>query len=81
MNRRIAERRDQVTPAELAQKHNRVLLHALHTAHPVLYQEKQRFIHTLTFQIYGGGIIGTVYLTGDPTPIAPELVQLQEQMI
>lgn len=66
-----------MTPAEAAQKHNRVLLHALHTAHPMLYQGKQRFIHTLTFSILGGGTSATVYLTGDSAAVEPNEVQLQ----
>jgi hypothetical protein len=61
------------------QKHNRVLLHALQTCHPVLLEGQSRFIHTLTYQILGGGIDTTIYLTGDQTPIKPEQVQLQEQ--
>jgi hypothetical protein len=73
---------DRPAPAmspEEAQKHNRILLHALQTAHPVLYRGTHRFIHTLTFQVFGGGIHSTVYLTGDPSPIEPAQVQLQEQ--
>ena len=53
------------TPAAQAAKHNRILLHALHTAHPVLHDGRQRFIHTLTFMSYGGGIKTIAYLSGD----------------
>ena len=67
------------TPAEAAQKHNPVLLHALQTAHPVLFEGKQRFIHTINYQILGGGVNTTVYLTGGQEPIEPHLIQLQEQ--
>jgi len=67
------------TPAEARQKHNRVLLHALHTAHPMLYQGKQCFIHTLMFQIQGGDITVDVYLTGGTGPVEAEQVQLSEQ--
>lgn len=59
-----------------AEKHNRVLLHALQIAHPVIYQERQHFIHTLTYYQHGGRIETTVYLTGDPTPRRPEEVTL-----
>lgn len=69
-----------LTSQEAEQKHNRVLLHALQTAHPVLHQGKARFIHTLTYQILGGGISTTAYLTGDSTPIGPEHIQLQEPL-
>lgn len=79
MSRRQPQRTSPETPEELAQKHNRVLLHALHTAHPMLYQGKQRFIHTVTYQLEGGNVKATVYLTGDHTPVEPEQVQLQEQ--
>lgn len=75
--RRHAPRPAEDTPAEAQQKHNRVLLHALHTAHPMIYKEKQCFIHTLLFQVKGGDISATVYLMGNSAPIAPELVQLQ----
>jgi hypothetical protein len=57
-------------------RHNRVLLHALQTAHPVLYKDRSRFIHTLTYQISGGGIETAVYLTGSPEPLAPEEISL-----
>jgi hypothetical protein len=60
----------------LAEKHNRVLLHALQVAHPVLYRERERFIHTLTFQQLGGRIDTTVYLAGDATPLAASDVTL-----
>lgn len=66
------------TPAEASQKHNRVLLHALHTAHPMRYQGKQCFIHTLLFQIHGGDISATVYLTGSTGPVESDQVQLWE---
>lgn len=64
---------------EAEQKHDRILLRALQIAHPVIYQGQQRFIHTLTCQISGGSTETTVYLTGDPTPVKPSDVQLQEQ--
>lgn len=65
------------TAAEIAYKHTRVLMHALHTAHPVMYQGTARFIHTITAQRYAGGIQTVVYLANDPAPIDPELIQLQ----
>ncbi|MES2319961.1 MAG: hypothetical protein V4631_20975 [Pseudomonadota bacterium] len=66
------------SPQDLVQKHNRVLLHALQTAHPVMHKGKSCFIHTLTFQTLGGGIDTTVYMSGDPAPIRAAEVQLQE---
>lgn len=66
------------TPADIAAKHNRVLLHALQTAHPVMYQGKQRFMHTLTCQVYAGGITTTAYLMGDPAPVPPDQIILYE---
>lgn len=79
--RRPAPRMEQETPEQAAQKHNRVLLHALQTAHPVLHEGKARFIHTLNFQIMGGSMNTTVYLTGDGdrVPLEPSKIQLQEQ--
>lgn len=65
-----------MTDRDAIERHNRVLLHALQIAHPVLYQGKNRFIHTLRFQLSGGGLDTTVYLTGDPTPLNADQVQL-----
>jgi hypothetical protein len=63
-----------------AQKHTRFLLHALHTAHPVMYQGKQQFIHTVLVQQSGGGTSTTIYLAGNPTALDSEDVQLREQI-
>jgi hypothetical protein len=60
----------------LIEKHNRVLLHALQTAHPVLHRERERFIHTLTFQQLGGRIDTAVYLSGDATPLGASDITL-----
>ena len=67
------------TPASIAYKHSRVLHHALHTAHPMLYKGLVCFIHTITEQRYGGGIETTVYLAGHPAPVPAAEVQLQAQ--
>jgi hypothetical protein len=52
-------------------RHNRVLLHALQTAHPMLRNGLQCFIHTLVFQAAGGGIETIVYLRGGRTGEVP----------
>lgn len=51
------------------ERHNRVLLHALQVAQPMLYQGRKRFIHTLKFSTSGSDIDVTVYLTGSPEPV------------
>lgn len=61
---------------EAAEYHDRVLLRAWHTAHPVLYQDKKRFIHSLYFGPSSTSQSTIVYLTGDPTPLRPDQVQL-----
>lgn len=61
-----------------AEKHNRVLLHALQTAHPVMCEGRARFIHTITYQVLGGGVDATIYLTGGDTAFKPLDIQLQE---
>lgn len=58
------------------ERHNRVLLHALQVAHPVVYQGRNRFIQSLTFSGSGGGIDVDVYLTGSPERIAAEDISL-----
>jgi hypothetical protein len=78
MNRRQQPRAPDDTPVGREQKHHRVLLHALHTAHPVAYQGKHCFIHTITFQQEGGNITATVYLAGDPKPVKPADLTLWE---
>lgn len=66
------------TPAQAAEKHNRVLLHALQTAHPVMYQDKQHFLHSLTFMTYAGGLKTYVYLAGQTLSVPADQVQLRE---
>jgi hypothetical protein len=51
------------------QRHNRVLLHAWHTTHEVLYGGKRRHIHGLRFMTEGSTHDAVVFLTGDPTPV------------
>ncbi len=58
------------------QRHNRVLLHAWHTTHPVLHQGRQRFIHGLRFLTHGSSQEADVFLTGDPSPVPATEVQL-----
>ena len=65
---------------DAAERHNRVLLHALQIAHPVIYQGRNRFIQCLNFQTSGGGIDVDVYLTGSPERIAPEDISLAAEI-
>lgn len=65
---------------EAAARHNRVLLHALQTSHQVVYKEKWRFIHTITFQTSGGSVEATVYLAGSSEPVEAELVSLAPEI-
>lgn len=58
------------------QRHNRVLLHALQTGHPVLRDGRTAFLKGLYFQENGGAIVVRVYLTGEPEPYAPEEITL-----
>lgn len=62
------------------EKHNRVLLHALQTARPVIYDEKKSFIQVLTYAQSGGGIETIVYLAGKPEPVAPDLITLAPEI-
>jgi len=73
---RSAAASDAQTPAQLLQRHYRVLLHALQTGHPVIYQQRQRFIHTLSFHSSGGGVEADVYLAGQPDTIRPMEITL-----
>lgn len=61
---------------EAAARHNRVLLHALQTCHPVMHHGRKGFIHTITFSLSGGSVEAIVYLAGSPKPIAPDAVAL-----
>ena len=65
---------------EAAARHNRVLPHALQTAHQVVYQGKWRFIHTITYATSGGTIDVIVYLTGDSEPVDPDLLTLAPEI-
>lgn len=61
---------------EADERHNRVLLHALQTAHAVMVNGKTGYIHTLKFSQAGGGIEVDVFLTGDPANYGPQEVEL-----
>lgn len=63
-------------PVEDPQRHNRVLLHAWHTDHEVLYQGCRRHIHGLGFLTVGSTREAIVYLTGDPKSVPATAVQL-----
>jgi hypothetical protein len=58
------------------ERHNRMLLRALQTAHPVLHNGLQRFIHTLTFSGAGSGVETIVYLRGHPGDVPAEELTL-----
>lgn len=64
------------SPANDPQRHNRVLLHAWQTTHPVMYSGRQRHIHGLRFMTEGSMMDAAVYLTGDPTPVQADQVTL-----
>ena len=67
---------------EEEKKHNRILLHALQTCHPVIYEGKQCFIHTFNVQVYGGGLKTTIYLTnGKGVPPADLTIDQNHQTI
>jgi hypothetical protein len=76
MQRRITDRgevpSESLSRRDAAERHNRVLLHAWQTAHPVLYEGLQRHIHTLVFQKPGGAPDVVVYLNGQAEPVAAE---------
>ncbi|UGQ45107.1 hypothetical protein [Massilia endophytica] len=59
-----------------AERHNRVLLHALQTGHPVQRGGRNAFIKALYFQDNGGGIDVRLYLAGDAEPHAPDEIEL-----
>lgn len=65
---------------EAAARHNRVLLHALQTCHPVMHNDRKGFIHTITFSLSGGTVDAVVYLAGSPEPIAPEAIALAPEI-
>lgn len=65
---------------EAAARHNRVLLHALQTCHPVMHNDRKAFIHTITFSLSGGSVEAVVYLAGSPEPIAPDAVSLAPEI-
>ncbi|KQN77794.1 hypothetical protein ASF04_23785 [Duganella sp. Leaf61] len=65
---------------EAAARHNRVLLHALQTCHPVMHNDRKGFIHTITFSLSGGSVDAVVYLAGSPDPLAPAAVSLAPEI-
>ena len=66
----------ELTPLQKAQRQDRMLLFALHHGHPVMYQQRQQFVHTLRFQQDGGSTVSAVYLTGLPEPVPVDEVSL-----
>lgn len=57
-------------------KRQAVLLKALHCAHPVLYEGKNRFVQVMHARQAGGRIEGEVWLTGSPEPVDLKLITL-----
>lgn len=68
----VEEPSESLSRRDAAERHNRVLLHAWQTAHPVLHDGQQRHIHTLVFQKPGGNPEVVVYLAGCRDPVAPD---------
>ena len=66
-----------LTTRDAIERHNRVLLHAAQTAHPVMYRNKKRFIKALLFDVSGSDIEVDVYLTGSTERIPPEEISLE----
>lgn len=64
-----------------AHKHERVLLRAWQVAHPVVYQERERFIQTLCFTLAGGSGELSVFLTGSSVPVSPDELRLMERPV
>lgn len=68
----------QVVPAEptdqldAGAEQNRVILHALHTAYPLQYQERNCFVHTIRLARTPAGLIVTVWLAGRSEAVAPQ---------
>lgn len=62
-----------------AYDHQRMLLKALHCAHPVLHDGRQRFVQVVTARQDGGRIEMVLYMAGDPAPIDASAVSLQKQ--
>ena len=54
----------------------RMVLKALHCAHPVSHQGKNQFVQEITARQDGGRIQMTVYLAGSPEPIDSSLIEL-----
>lgn len=61
---------------EVAERHNRVLLHAWQTAHPVVFEGRNQFIQVLRFGSTSNNGDVEVYLAGIPTCLRPDQVQL-----
>jgi hypothetical protein len=65
---------------EAAARHNRVLLHALQTAHPVMFNDRKGFIQVVTFSQSGGSIEAVIYLSGNPAPIEANQISLAPEI-
>ncbi len=57
-----------------AYKQQATLLKALHCAHPVVYDGKERFVQVLHARQAGGRIEPEVWLTGSPEPVDLALI-------
>lgn len=63
---------EELTPGQLMQRQHSMLLYALRTGHPVIYQRHQQFVHTLRFQQSGGSVEADVYLVGMKDAVPPQ---------
>lgn len=60
-----------------AYRHQLLLLKSAHCARPVLYQNRNRFINSLTLYQDGGRVSMTVYLAGSKEGIESTDVQIK----
>lgn len=69
---------NQDTPLDAAAyRHQMLLLRSAHCARPVLYQDRNRFINSLTLYQDGGRVSMTVYLAGAKGGIDSSEVQIK----
>ncbi len=61
---------------QAAYDRQRMLLKALHCAHPVAHAGKNEFVQEVTARQDGGRIQMTVYLAGSPAPIDSSEIEL-----
>lgn len=57
---------------------HRILLKALHFAHPVIHEGKQQFIQVASARLAGGRVQMDVYFTDRPEPVDSATITLAE---